>query len=243
MAALPPSIHHEERFEKPGESSIDSKFSPLNNEFPPQLAGQKRWRTDSSPDTRQEPSLPPLKLDHLDPPNPLENWHCPGCGLPCWRCYSPSSLKTRQSNLQNALASNPGSASEAESMAESMPPPSTPTSTNLSRLSLNEKRRRCEEQGMSYIGPKDKGFQKFILESCGMELEDDIVSDAAALESLGSQSEFPKNRVFMEKNAMELRAITRDFFEYKKRKYDEETLVTICHDSIIPRERFTNSAY
>ena len=41
---------------------------------------------------------------------------------------------------------------------------------------------------------------------------------------------------------MELSEITRDFSEYKTRKYDEETLVTICRDSIIPREPFTSSA-
>ena len=182
MAALPPSIHHEEQFKQPGESSIDSKFSPLNNEFPPQLAGQKRRRTDSSPDTRQKSSLPPLKLDHLDPLKPLENWHCPGCGLPCWRCYSTSSLRFQQNNPQNALADEQGSASEAESMAESMPPRSTPTSTNPSRLSLNNKRRRCSEQGMKCIGPKDDGFQKFILVPCGLEPDEAIASDTAALE-------------------------------------------------------------
>jgi len=228
------------------ESSIVEDPSPISDNAPPQIAGHKRKRRRSSSPSRNHRARlsPPEEADHresLEVVNPEINWHCPSCGLPCWRCHSSSRVAHDRSELHEDHVSEP----------ESMEPPSVPASAASlppSELSVHQhsiiskssgsKRKKCEERGFTYVGPKDAGFQSLILVPCGLVLNKHVPPELTPTQKFDCQNKFPTSRVFIHKTQAQLQDIIEDLVEYKIRGYDENTLTTLCHDSIVLRDRF-----
>ena len=244
-----PSGHGQQEVKNPPESSIEVEPSPILNGSP-QIVGRKRQRSDSRSESHPKRPLPPKKQDNSNYPKlprPEDDWRCPGCGLLCWRCHSASKV------IHNPSKAGEEGASESASMeppsipesAASLPPshPSTyqsPSSIHpppVSQSSKN-KRKKCEERGLRYIGPKEADFLGFILKPCGLRQERYTPSSLTPAHIFGSQSDTPPSRVFIQKNETELQEIIHEFLEYQIRGYDEYTLMTICHDSIVLRDRF-----
>jgi len=119
-------------------------------------------------------------------------------------------------------------------------PPSVPSIHQHSIISKSSgsKRKKCEELGVTYIGPKEAGFQSHILIPCGLILNAHTPSDITPNQIFGRQQTPPSSRVFINKNETQLQDIIEDLKEYKLRGYDENTLTTICYDSIVLRDRF-----
>ncbi len=217
--------------QSPTEHSIQMKPSQISSP----RAGQKRQRTPSPPDTdRKRALLPADSASTLTSPKPLkaeDNWHCPNCGLPCWRCYSssgvppdlPSLHVTDESEIARMSSGTPSSATES-------------TTTTPSR----KKRKQYEELGTKYVGPRDANFELCILIPCGLGPDTCVPAGLSPNDIFGSQTQIPASRVFIRKDIKDLREIMQDFEEHFKRKYDEHTLSTICNDSVILRDRFVS---
>ena len=116
-----------------------------------------------------------------------------------------------------------------------MEPPSR--STSVCSTPSSNKRRKYEESGIKYVGPKDADFEKCILNPCGVSLDGRKPSNLMCTDIFGTQSSNPPSRVFIHKDQEELQEIIEDFIQYGRRRYDEQALSTICNDSIILRDR------
>ncbi len=239
MAATP--RHEQQEVKRLPESSIDEGSpSPLDRD-PPQIAGRKRRRSQSLSDHHRKRLLPLEESDDQEFPQSLNTediWHCPGCGLPCWRCHSSSGATQDRLEICEDRVSEP----------ESMEPPSVPASaasfTPSDRSkSSSSKRKKCEERGVIYVGPKEDGFQDLILGACGLYLETFFPSHLTPSDIFGFQSQTVTSRVFLQKDEQQLQDIREDFLEYKARRYDEHTLTTICFDTIVPRDRFIHTTF
>lgn len=209
------------------------------------IIGYKRKRSHTS-DTIQRQLSPSSCAEHERSPSP-ENLdpRCQTCGLPCWCCYSAKKFVKRIGE---------GVAEQAEDMPEeerrSMNPPPLPTSSaylsdssqsseqsTVSKRSRS-KRKRCEEKGLVYIGPKDANFHDDILAKCGFVAIYYVALGSSPEKVYKPISPAPQSRVFLQKSEAELQSTNDDFIEFKLRNYDEHTLTTICHDSIVLRDHF-----
>jgi len=225
------------------EPSAREKSPPALDNNPPQIAGykRKRRRSQSPSEDFRKRLLPLEESDNREFPQPLDpgyNWHCPRCGLPCWRCHSSSRVTQDRRELCEDPVSEP----------ESMEPPSVPASaasltTSDRSVSSGGKRKRSEARKLIYVGPKDDGFQELILGACGLDLQTFFPSHLTPSDVFGLQSQTVTSRVFLQKDETQLQDIREDFLEYKARRYDEHTLTTICFDTIVPRDRFIHITF
>ncbi|KAL9607191.1 MAG: hypothetical protein Q9167_007870 [Letrouitia subvulpina] len=116
---------------------------------------------------------------------------------------------------------------------------SVPASAMLSTSgTLTKKRKQYEETGLIYIGPRDKGFKQHILDAFPVNLQADEASDVANHESFNTNSFYHPSRVFILGQPEDLNGIIHDFKQYELRGCNESTLISICHDSIVRRDRF-----
>ncbi|MCJ1271893.1 hypothetical protein MMC22_011798 [Lobaria immixta] len=197
---------------------------------PRSAAGQKQKRSPSPLETQRKRPSSPIETAHdgnnLQPLPSQNEWHCSNCGFPCRLC-----LLSSESRLDlSVLHDNP------ISEHESMNPPSTPTSTSSAR---SNKRKKCEGNGIRFIGPKDAEFETAILNPCGAYLDGTGKPSNMTVEDVfGPQSTKISSRVLIHKDKKALQGITEDFGQYIKGHYDEHTLTLICTDSIVLRDRY-----
>ena len=195
-------------------------------------AGQRRQMSPSPlRNPRKRQILPADPPPDLSPPEPLvteDNWHCPSCGLPCWRCHSTAGAPPDLPRLHKE-ASTP----------QSMEPPSVPASAiSYTSTTLTKKRKRSEEAGLIYIGPRDKGFKQHVLDAFPVNLEASEASDVAQHSIFDIKSPNPPSRVFIHREPEDLNEIIHDFKQYELRGCNENALISVCSDSIIQRDRF-----
>ncbi|KAL9102674.1 MAG: hypothetical protein Q9163_002196 [Psora crenata] len=202
----------------------------------PPIVAQKRRRSSSSAGTARKRQLLPV-----DPPPDIElpktfkskgNWHCPNCGFVCWRCYTWS--KAAPPELPSLRHKDHSESEMSTSELQS----STPSGVTVPS---NKKRKKCEQIGVKYVSPKDADFWARILRPCGVILKPLPPTNLKPIDIFGSQSLSLRSRVFIRKNEQELKEIIEDFGQYSYRCYDEHTLTTICHDSIVLRDRFISN--
>lgn len=217
-------------------AGFESQHIPSNPEqshiSPRPLAGQN-GQTSPSPlrDDRKRvlPSIESFK--EIKPPNtprPEENWRRPSCGLLCWRCHSSFH------GLPDPTGIYQNDDSDSESMESS-------SYTQSPLPTPNKKRKKCEELGIRFVGPKDPGFKQFILIACGALLDRHLPMNVEPNAIFGCQSKSPSSRVIISKDDKMLQLDMEDFEEYKERGYDEHTLSTICFDSIVLRDKFVDN--
>jgi hypothetical protein len=117
-----------------------------------------------------------------------------------------------------------------------MDPPSTTASTGTGR---SNKRKKCEENGTKFVGPKDAEFETAILKPCGVYLDGrGKPQDTTVGDVFGTQSTKISSRVFVHNDEEALQAIIEDFCQYIRGHYDEHALTMICTDSIVLRDRY-----
>ncbi|MCJ1249035.1 hypothetical protein MMC30_006257 [Trapelia coarctata] len=197
------------------------------------IAGQKRKKSPSSPGTDRTRTLlpidPPPDLILPGPLGPEGDRHCANCGLPCWRCHNVFVVRHESSGYPEDGSEPKRAFSENSSVvpaAASMP--------------LTEKQKTYAARGITYLGPRDKYFNKCILKPCGMTFDTHAPMDVTPATVFGSQQRPPSSRVFLRIDLANLREIIQDFYEYQDREYNEHTLSTLCQDSIVRRDRFIN---
>ena len=226
----------------------------------PAARGKKRPRSSSSPpeSARKRQSLLPEPSPPLISPEPTQlqlppispehtqlrsNWHCSNCGRPCWGCSSTLEVPPDIANLDEEdedidrlrMPSAPQTPSQSAYSTQSG------ATQNTCSITSNKKRKQYADNGQVYVGPKDKDFDTAILAPLGV-----IFSHSSArlkpIDTFGLQPLAPKSRVIVQKETEELAEIVEDFKEFKAQKYDEHTLTTIYHDSIVLRDKYFRMA-
>ena len=218
---------------------------PLQNSSP--TAGSKRRRSSSSsPESARKRQAPELATTTtptpLKPPPPETNWHCPNCGTPCWGCFSRpdatpvvARLDEEEDFDQLRMNSAPPTPSQSAYTTRSSAPQDTGSSRN--------KKKRALDAGYTLLGPKDKGFQNFILDPLGVFIIGSQAEKVEPSQIFTTNSAVPDSRMIIDKDDGELENFRQDFKEYEARGYDEQTLSTICTDSIVLRDRFVNTTF
>ena len=220
---------------------LNLSHSPLQN--PPPTSGTKRRRSSSLPESvRKRPSLLPAPAPTpipipLKPLLPESNWHCSNCGRPCWGCFSQPEAPPDVASLE-----------EEEDIDRlrmaSAPPFSRGAHTTPSRTTQNtdpqsrSKKQRALDAGMIFVGPKNPGFKTNILTPLNVFISASPPAGTDLKKTFGEVPPIPKSRVIINKEDAELEKIMRDFRMYQTLQYDENTLFTICTDSVVLREQF-----
>lgn len=119
-----------------------------------------------------------------------------------------------------------------------MEPPSVPASAiSYTSTTLTKKGKRYNEAGLIYLGPRDQGFKQHVLDAFPVNLQASEASDVAQHSIFDIKSPNPLSRVFIHREPEDLNEIIHDFKQYELRGCNENTLTSVCHDSIIQRDR------
>ena len=231
------------------EQEMDAqRVSPAQQQTPPPISGKKRQRsssprpeTDSKRRARSTDRSPTFKSPTLDftskkpstrspyePFRPGYNWSCPNCGRHCWLCKLPAAAPPERLDLRDE--------EELErARMTSEPAPSTTDTSGSKTFSKKRKRDRYTELRVTFVGPRDQKFKDYILDPLGVYWANRPRSKGKPPLLLSSQP-LPKSRVIVKSDDKDLERITTDFTECKARQYDEQSLTSICCDSIILRD-------
>ncbi|KAL9123874.1 MAG: hypothetical protein Q9217_006738 [Psora testacea] len=118
------------------------------------------------------------------------------------------------------------------------PPPVPGSAISSTSTTLTKKRKRYGEVGLTYVGPRDKGFKQHILDAFPVNLQASEASDVAQHSIFDIKSPNPLSRVFIHRGPEDLNEIIHDFKQYELRGCNENALTSVCYDSIIQRDRF-----
>ncbi|MCJ1400752.1 hypothetical protein MMC11_003960 [Xylographa trunciseda] len=157
-------------------------------------------------------AIAPLVLDGQS------DYRCPSCSFPCWLCNTAKILD------------KPPLAVEEQSIVESMTTPTT------SRTSSKRKR----NDGLIYLGPREKHFEEYILASAAVEILDVIqpsepqdIWKAAVLHDPRSTSQ-----VFLQIDRKKADEIATQVIHSHLRKYDETALTKIITKYLAPFDAY-----
>ena len=124
-----------------------------------------------------------------------------------------------------------------------MPPTPTESGTSLNtyKTTSTKKRKKHEDGGLRYVMPRDKVFEDDILASLEAQIFYEASVNFRPPDIFSQQPSTPHSRVILSKTDDQLKGIMGGFPAYLARGYDENTLFTICADSIVPRDEFIHT--
>ncbi|MCJ1392269.1 hypothetical protein MMC18_005136 [Xylographa bjoerkii] len=161
-------------------------------------------------------------------------YRCPQCAFPCWICNSATILQEPVPSIEE----------DVEEEIEENDPMAASSATALSITSSNKKRNRND--GLIFIGPKETGFETFILGAINCFLDDGSDEECSYLtaedipdSSLEQKLKLTATDVFLNIDNPTATKRATHISRFHKRAYDETTLTMDIARYLAPTDYYT----
>ena len=146
-------------------------------------------------------------------------YSCPQCSFPCWICNSATIPQEPVPDVAQVV----------EEEAEEQDPMDSRTTTSGATQTTKSSTKRNRNDGLKYIGPKEKDFEMCILGAINCFLKKSLASSYSRPEdvpdsSLQQKSKLDATQVFLDIDQSEIPKMINQIQWFDDRAYDETTL-------------------
>lgn len=168
---------------------------------------------------------------------------CRNCGRLCWFCgisegappEEPEPINDKMDVQSTSVCSEKKGV--AQGAKRKTPEASSVSESTNTTPSKKKKKQEADPLGRTFVGPRDADFAQFILKPLGVKRLLDEPPNTIPPDFLANEP-LPESRVIIKPGELDHKSTRMDFRTFKLQRYDEQTLMTCCWDSIVLRDKF-----